>query len=170
MAENLVRHKADINRLNNQNQTLLHLAIKRGLIYKKIFFSIFIKIYLGDEHSATFLIKHCCLLDHQTNTQYETPLHLLSSLNSNELSSDVMDAMCRVAQLIIEYGGDTNKKDAQGNNSLHRAILADNMDVFQELLKASNLSLDERNNDDHVPLWLALQQAEQTSKSIGNTR
>ncbi len=34
MAENLVRHKADINHINNQNETLLHLAIKRGSISK----------------------------------------------------------------------------------------------------------------------------------------
>ena len=151
MAENLVRHKADINHINNRNQTLLHLAIKRG-----------------DEHSATFLIKHSCLLDHQTDIEYETPLHLLSSLNSNELSSDVMDGMCRVAQLLIEYGVDTNKKDAQGNNCLHRAILADNINVFYELLKAPNLALNERNIDDHVPLWLALQQAEQKRKCEGH--
>ena len=30
MAENLVRHKADINHIDNENQTLLHIAIKRG--------------------------------------------------------------------------------------------------------------------------------------------
>ncbi|CAF5059926.1 unnamed protein product, partial [Rotaria sp. Silwood1] len=35
------------------------------------------------------------------------------------------------------------------------------MDIFQELLKSPTISLDERNIDDHVPLWLALQQAEQ---------
>jgi ankyrin repeat protein len=64
--------------------------------------------------------------------------------------------MCRVAQLILEHGADANKKDRQGNTCLHRVILAENMPVFQELLKASHLSLDERNNDDHVPLWFAL--------------
>lgn len=32
MAENLVRHKADINHIDEKNQTLLHLAVKRGLI------------------------------------------------------------------------------------------------------------------------------------------
>ncbi|UJR21238.1 hypothetical protein I4U23_024333 [Adineta vaga] len=124
MAENLVRHKADINHIDDDNQTLLHLAIKRG-----------------DEHSATFLIKHSCLFNHQTSSKRETPLHLLSSLNPNELSSDILD-------------------DIQGNTCLHRAILAENMDVFRELLKVVNLSLDERNLDDHVSLWLALQQAE----------
>ena len=72
-----------------------------------------------------------------------------------------MNDMCRIAQLILEYGADPNRKDRQGNTCLHRAILAENMQVFQELLKATNLSLDERNNDDHVPLWLALRQAEQ---------
>lgn len=75
-----------------------------------------------------------------------------------------MTGMCRVAQLILESGADPNKKDVQGNTCQHRTILADNMQVFQELLKASNLLLDERNNDDHVPLWLALQQAEQKRK------
>jgi ankyrin repeat protein len=30
MAENLVRHKADINHIDAENRTLLHLAIKRG--------------------------------------------------------------------------------------------------------------------------------------------
>jgi len=39
MAENLVRHKADINHIDNQNQTLLHLAIQRG--NKKIIFIYF---------------------------------------------------------------------------------------------------------------------------------
>jgi len=83
-----------------------------------------------------------------------------------EFSPDIMIGMCRVAQLILEYKADTNKKDAQGNTCLHRAILADNIHVFQELLKAPNLSLNERNNDDHVPLWLALQQAEQKRKFV----
>ncbi|CAF1118017.1 unnamed protein product [Rotaria sordida] len=151
MAENLVRHKADINHIDNKNQTLLHLAIKRG-----------------DEHSASFLIKHLCLLDHQTNILHETPLHLLSSLNPMEISSDIMSGMCRVAQLILEYGADTNIKDIQGNTCLHRAILVNNMDVFQELLKSPNISLDERNIDDHVPLWLALQQAEQQHMDFNN--
>lgn len=32
MAENLVRHKADINHIDSDNQTLLHLAIKRGIL------------------------------------------------------------------------------------------------------------------------------------------
>ena len=30
MAENLVRHQADINHIDMENRTLLHLAIKRG--------------------------------------------------------------------------------------------------------------------------------------------
>lgn len=33
MAENLVRHKADINHIDAENRTLLHLAIKRGRIH-----------------------------------------------------------------------------------------------------------------------------------------
>lgn len=33
MAENLVRHKADINHIDTENRTLLHLAIKRGRIH-----------------------------------------------------------------------------------------------------------------------------------------
>ena len=37
MAENLVRHKADINHIDKDNQTLLHLAIKRGLTIACIF-------------------------------------------------------------------------------------------------------------------------------------
>ncbi len=122
--------------------------------------------YIGDEHSATFLIKHSCLLDHQTNVGRETPLHLLSGLNPAELSSDLMAGMCRIAQLMLEHNADTTKKDAQGNNCLHRTILADNIHVFRELLKASKLALNDRNKDDHVPLWLALQQAEQLRKFI----
>jgi ankyrin repeat protein len=110
------------------------------------------------------------LLDHQTTLEQETPLHLLSSLNPIEVSSEIMIDMCRVAQLILEYGADANRKDRHGNTCLHRAILADNMQIFQELLKATNLSLDERNNDDHVPLWLALRQAEQKRKKEKNFR
>ncbi|CAF2499543.1 unnamed protein product [Rotaria sp. Silwood2] len=144
MAENLVRHQADINHIDAENRTLLHLAIKRG-----------------DEHSATFLIKHDCRLNHQTNVGRETPLHLLSGLNPAELLSDVMTGMCRVARLMLEHGADTKKQDVKGNNCLHRAILSDNIHVFRELLTASKLALDDRNKDDHVPLWLALQQAEQ---------
>ena len=125
-----------------------------------------LSIRLGDEHSAIFLIKHSCLLDHQTNVGRETPLHLLAGLNPSELSSDVMTGMCRVAQVILEASADTKRKDAQGNNCLHRAILSNNLQVFRELLKASRLALDDRNKDDHVPLWLALQQAEQMRKSI----
>lgn len=123
-----------------------------------------LRVFLGDEHSATFLIEHSCLLDHQTSIEQETPLHLLSSLNPGELSSDVMDGMCRVTQLILQSGGDTKKKDRQGNTCLHRAILTENMPVFEELLKAKDLPLNDENNEDHVPLWLALRQAEQKRK------
>lgn len=77
-----------------------------------------------------------------------------------------MPGMCRVARLMLEQGADTKKQDARGNNCLHRAILSDNIHVFRELLKATKLSLDDRNKDDHVPLWLALQQAEQLRKLI----
>jgi ankyrin repeat protein len=93
-------------------------------------------------------------------------LHLLSGLHPAELLTDVMLGMCRVAKLILEHGADTTKKDAQGNNCLHRAILSDNIQVFRELLKANRLALNDRNKDDHVPLWLALQQAEQMRKFI----
>ena len=120
----------------------------------------------GDEHSAKFLIKHSCLLDHQTNVARETPLHLLSSLSSSDLSNDSMAGMCRVVALILESGADTTKTDHHGNNCLHRAILSDNIDVFRELLKAPKLAIDDRNKDDHVPLWLALQKAEQMCKLI----
>ena len=75
-----------------------------------------------------------------------------------------MTGMCRVVQLMLEYGADATKKDAQGNNCLHRAILSYNIHVFRELLKAPKLALDDRNRDDHVSLWLALQQAEQMRK------
>jgi ankyrin repeat protein len=85
----------------------------------------------------------------------------LSSLNSNELSSDIIDGARRISRLMLEYGADTNKKDVQGNTCLHRAILADNIEFIRELLKVQHLLLDERNTDDHVPLWFALQRAEQ---------
>lgn len=77
-----------------------------------------------------------------------------------------MAGMCRVTQLVLKHGADTRKQDAIGNNCLHRSILADNIHVFRELLKAPKLALDDRNKDDHVPLWLALQQAEQMRKFI----
>lgn len=127
---------------------------------------LFLIFRLGDEHSAIFLIKHSCLLDHQTNIGRETPLHLLAGLNPSTTSSKIMTGMCRVAQVILEFGADTKKKDSQGNNCLHRAILSNNLQVFRELLKAPRLELDDRNKDDHVPLWLALQQAEQMRKFI----
>ena len=161
IAENLVRHQADINHIDGNNRTLLHLAIQRGTIDTLEPSHFDANASLGDEHSATFLIRHSCLLDHQTSVERETPLHLLSSLKAKELSTDVLLSMCRIAQLVLEYGADPNQTDAQGNTCLHRAILADNMNMFRELLKVSNLSLNERNRDDHVPLWLALQQAEQ---------
>ena len=40
MAENLVRHKADINHIDSENRTLLHLAIKRGRENLEYFLSI----------------------------------------------------------------------------------------------------------------------------------
>ena len=37
MAENLVRHKADINHIDQDNQTLLHRAIQRSkILFKSI--------------------------------------------------------------------------------------------------------------------------------------
>ena len=122
--------------------------------------------FLGDEHSATFLIKHSCELNHQTSIGRETPLHLLSSLKPKQSSAATLTGACRLTELLLEYGADVNQKDAQGNTCLHRAILADNIEVFRILLKVPNLLLEETNRDGHVPFWLALQQAEQMSKSI----
>lgn len=97
-------------------------------------------------------------------------MHLLSALDPVEYETEVMNGMCRVARLMLEYGADTTKKDSDGNNCLHRAILSNNIRVFRELLKATNLLIDDRNNNDHVPLWLALEKAEKMSMLIPSDR
>lgn len=95
----------------------------------------------------------------------ETPLHLLSSLRPKEVSSEALASACRIAQLLLEHGADANQRDIRGNTCLHRAILADNISIFRALLQVPSLEVDSRNHDDHVPLWLALQQAEQMRKT-----
>lgn len=128
------------------------------------------EIRLADEYSASFLIKHECSLDHQTNGRRETPLHLLSSFRPKQVSSKVIDDVCLLTELILQHGADANQKDSQGNTCLHRAILADNISVFKILLTVPDLLLDEKNRDDHLPLWFALQQAEQLGLIIRKNR
>lgn len=149
IARTLVGHGCDVDMPDiADGQCLLHKAIMQG-----------------DEFSATFLIKNGANGNAATHSEHVTPLHLTASFrpwstssmskqNASKMASS--EGMARITDLLLENGANGDAQDSTGRTALHRAIEAKNDAVLNALLQKAKLNLELRNNDGHVPLWLAL--------------
>ncbi|XP_025091346.1 rabankyrin-5-like isoform X2 [Pomacea canaliculata] len=148
IAQTLVKNHADINRKDNSGKCLLHKAIKRG-----------------DEFSARFLISNKADVNTTTFLDKETPLHMVACFNPDVTPPSTLAGMADVARLLLEAGADPNVQDASGSTPLHNAIFCKNGPVVKVLLEFGDLNLEMKNADGHTPLWLALQQVNDSHAS-----
>ncbi|PIK51845.1 putative ankyrin repeat and FYVE domain-containing protein 1-like, partial [Apostichopus japonicus] len=139
VAEELVKHKVDVDRPDKNGWCLLHKAIKRG-----------------DEFASLFLINHGATINAATHQEMQTPLHMTAGFSTNSDSHNVVQNMVIVTELLLQKGANTGQQDFQGNTVLHCAVRSRNQDVFNLLLTQSSLNLDIQNSVGDSALWIAL--------------
>ena len=66
---------------------------------------------LGDEFSATFLIKNDCSVSTTMPETRETALHLVASYQPGSAGKNTVEGMTNVATLLLEKGASANVQD-----------------------------------------------------------
>ncbi|XP_072043178.1 rabankyrin-5-like [Amphiura filiformis] len=141
IATELVKHKVDIDRSDNQGRCLLHKAVKE---------------VCGDDFSACFLIKSGAQVNAASHIEKETSLHIVADYNPTMTKPEVIQGMVKVCQMLLQHGANPDQQDSRGNTALHYAVGSKNQEVFDMLLAQKSLNLDLVNSDGNTPLWLAL--------------
>ena len=127
IARSLVEHKVNINQMNCEGETLLHLTISRR-----------------DTQSALFLLEAGAQVNLMTVSERLGPLHLLASTD-----------LLKVAETVIEKGSDLNLQNIHGETALVVAVKNDNSAMFDLLLsKGCNLEL--ASTEGKTALWYSL--------------
>ena len=131
ISRSLVEHKANLNQMNNEGNTLLHLSIGRR-----------------DSKSAMFLLEAGAQVNLTTTHERQSPLHLLAaSKNENDL--------IRVARAVMEKGADLNIQNSDGETAVVVAVRNQNKEIF-ELLVSGGCNLEMATNEGRTVLWHAL--------------
>jgi len=89
----------------------------------------------------------------------ETALHLAASYKPLSVANSKMacgERMAKIARLLLDHDVNINAADHEGRTALHRAVSADNEEVFSVLLADKNIDLEVRDNNGHVVLWFAI--------------
>ena len=130
IARSLVEHKANINQMNAEGETLLHLAITRR-----------------DVKSSLFLLESGAQVNLTTFSERLAPLHVLATTTDHD--------MMTVAEAVIEKGADLNLQTIEGETALVVSVKHDHTAMFELLLrKGSNLEL--ASTDGKTALWHSL--------------
>jgi len=131
IASSLVDHQVNLNELDRNGWSSLHLAIDRG-----------------DSEACDFLLKKGTQVNLPTQGERNTPLHLIAASSFPDLSE--------IASHIIENNGDINFQNQNGETALHIAIQNENESMLVLLLKhRANMEL--CTTAGKPPLLLALQ-------------
>lgn len=129
LAQTLVEHKVNVDQVDHQGASLLHVAIARD-----------------DAFSAMFLLKNGARVNVTRPSDLNTPLHLSAEHN------DLVD----VAEKLVGLGADVNPTNTDDCTPLHVAVLNANVPVF-DLLLTKGASLEAKSSEGLPPLWFALQ-------------
>ena len=128
IANTLVTNKCNMDMVDSNGNSLLHLAIMRGDIF-----------------SSRFLIKNGASSIQCKVSGQETPLHLVSMYKQADAISHLTELtikespwpaenLAEVAQLLLEYHANPDAQDECGYTPLQRAIECNNIEVFNTLL------------------------------------
>ena len=131
ISRSLVEHKANLNQMNNEGNTLLHLSIGRR-----------------DSKSAMFLLEAGAQVNLTKTQERQSPLHLLAA-NNNE------NDLVKVARAVMERGADLNIQNSDGETAVVVAVRSQNREIF-DLLVSGGCNLEKATNEGRTVLWHAL--------------
>lgn len=134
VANNLLKHEANVNIQDSKGRTLLHRAVERH-----------------EKQSVAFLLTNGSTVDIPNAVSGETPLHLLCSQKAS-----YNERLDEIARLLLDKGANPNLADQDGNACLHQTITYQNIDVFKVLIAHPNIQLDKQNRDGLSALAMCL--------------
>ena len=154
----LRRHRCDLNALDRDGRTPLHVAAMLG--HENAFTQLLDteSIFIGDDDGNTplhcsansgslkmvvSLLGHIGLINRQ-NSAIQTALHIASARNHKAIVTKLQHA-----------GADIHKQDATGATALHYAAKHNALDALQTLLKSKKLDLNHRSVDGSTALYSA---------------
>ena len=143
VANNLLKHEANVNIQDKHGRSLLHRAIERH-----------------EKQSVAFLLGNGAIVDLPNPASKETPLHLLCSQKAS-----YNERLDEIARLLLDKGANPNLADEDGNACLHQTIAYQNIDVFKVLISNPVIQLDKQNRDGLSALALCLQKFNATKNS-----
>lgn len=122
VADTFVKHKVNVNRMDNEGYSLLHRAIKRGELqflflvnsHPLGFWCIGSFPFTDDDYSAMFLIENGADVNAVSEAEKQTPLHMISALPPGSPSSDSFEAMMKVGHSLLAHGAKINMQDKDG--------------------------------------------------------
>ncbi|KAH0955502.1 hypothetical protein HN011_010412 [Eciton burchellii] len=150
LARTLVEHGADLSAKDANGLSLLHSAILKGDSYS----SEFIIEQLENSGNIQKLCESVKIIEHAKNAadfkQLEgcTALHLVAKHNTEN--------MLAVGSRLLQAGIDPNLQDYRGWTALHSCIAEENKMLFDLLLEAKDINLDQTTNEDNTPLYFAM--------------
>ena len=122
----LLSNGADVNFQNDQNSTMLHLAVQS--------FQSQVLYYVLNKNNNLLFVE---------NNQKCTPIHLAAKINNEE-----------AIQIFLRYGYDANESNCENFTPLHFAAENGNCDIISLLIK-ENAEIDCKNDSGKTPLHLA---------------
>ncbi|XP_072754807.1 rabankyrin-5 [Anoplolepis gracilipes] len=150
LARTLVEHGANLSAKDARGLSLLHSAILKGDSYS----SEFIIEQLENNSNVQKLCEPVNIIESAKNTadlkQLEgcTALHLVAKHNT--------ESMLAVGSRLLQAGIDPNLQDHRGWTALHSCISERNDMLFDLLIEAKGIDIDETTNEDDTPLCFAM--------------
>ncbi|XP_045517988.1 rabankyrin-5 [Pieris brassicae] len=153
IATTLLQHCADADARGPRGRTLLHRAVDAR-----------------DAFSAKFLVENGADPNLSTKEEGDTILHLIAGLTASSCDPETMEQMVEIAAIVVQKGIDINRQNRKGFTPLHQAVIARSQQIFDLLLKQSNLDTNLRTiSDEHPPLYYALVDDRRASISSSET-
>ncbi|XP_050746200.1 rabankyrin-5 isoform X2 [Drosophila biarmipes] len=149
IAQTLVKNgMANINAVDIEGLPLLIAALKNN-----------------DVFSAHFLLDQNCLVDLSSKTSSDTALHVICNYKEFKNSSNNAADILNIGIKILEKNPNVNIKNLKGETPLHIAIIRQNLQMVDLLLKVPNIDINLRTFDEKSALELCLSLDDQDFKT-----
>ncbi|KAH8379366.1 hypothetical protein KR009_004439, partial [Drosophila setifemur] len=110
----------------------------------------------GDAFSANFLLEKNCQLDLLSRPSSDTALHIICNYGESKNNRDICEEMIEVGKSILLKKPNINIQNVKGETPLHSAIINNNTEMVDQLLKVPNIDINLRTFDEKSALELSL--------------